>query len=280
MPIFNRLRKLACCVAQDREEQEVNIEMAPLILPKPEPDSPEPAAPGRPHQDFVENEARKYWQDMVNPGSLVKPGQDEIRAAAMPILCAALRRRTGWSPWNRAHQGVNAMQLRYLDKGWIKHPYTPSEACPDYVEALVQLADDADLIAREIPLPAHPGPQHPPIYYETHPVTGQPVPRRDANIRGDYVYFMTGRRFTRDNYIYPWQGLPRWPMFDDFDSRRVTAYYTLFRPFRGILSIMLHWKIESSNAYLFRNTLDSFHFSPYPPVRHLPSYQRTQDTTP
>ena len=39
----------------------------------------------------VEAEARQYWQDMLNPGSLAKPDQEELRAAAMPVLARGLR---------------------------------------------------------------------------------------------------------------------------------------------------------------------------------------------
>ena len=242
MPIFNALLKYACCVAGEQEEDDI---AAPVRLPTPEPAAPGYGEPGRPHQDFVEDEARKYWQDMVNPGSLVKPGQDEIRAAAMPILCAALRRRTGWSPWNRAHQGVNAMQLRYLDKGWIKHPYTPSEACPDYVEALVQLADDADLIAREIPLPAHPGPQHPPIYYETDPVSKLPIPRSDALIRANYVHDpVRGGRITQHEYIHPWPSPERLLSARDIASRGWDVCYNLHPTDEGSVLMEFHFIVH------------------------------------
>ena len=42
---------------------------------------------------------------------------------------------------------------------------------------LIQLADDANWLAREIPLPDHPPPKHPPIYYKIDPETNRPVPR-------------------------------------------------------------------------------------------------------
>ena len=266
MPIFDMLRKLACCAPRQQEE---DLEMAPLMQPDPEPVAAWPEEPGRPYRDFVEDEARKYWEEMVNPGSLAKPDQEEIRAAAMPILCAAQRRRTGRSSLAMAHQGVNAMQLRAVEKGWIKHPFTPSEASSDYIEALVQLADDANWLAREITLPNHPAPKHPPIYCTRNPITGRPVPRRDAKIRGDYVYTSDGRRLTRDDYIYPWPGPDHWPMVDDLNTRHVTACYSLNFLFREKGYIMLHWKVGPDSTYKFRNTLDSFHFSPYPPARHM-----------
>ena len=44
-------------------------------------------------------------------GSLTKPTSEELRTAAMPILCQAQFSRTGWSPWNMALHAVDTMQL-------------------------------------------------------------------------------------------------------------------------------------------------------------------------
>lgn len=51
--------------------------------------------PGRPYQDYVESEARQYWQEIAKERNLTKPDLEEIRTAAMPILCRALRNRFG-----------------------------------------------------------------------------------------------------------------------------------------------------------------------------------------
>ena len=53
---------------QPAAEQE---QAAPVARrPLPEADEAEPVEPGRPYQAFVESEARKYWEDMVEqPGS-------------------------------------------------------------------------------------------------------------------------------------------------------------------------------------------------------------------
>ena len=121
--------------------------------------------PERPYQDYVENEAERYWQEMVKVGNLTKPDLQEIRAGATPVLGLAQRYRPGpkLNPaLNRAQQAVDAMQLHALEQGWIKPPYSRLQMSPNYVEALVQLADDADWLAREIPLPDHPPPKHPP----------------------------------------------------------------------------------------------------------------------
>ena len=147
--------------------------------------------PERPYQDYVENEAGRYWQEMVKVGNLTKPDLQEIRAGATPVLGLAQRYRPGpkLNPaLNRAHTAVNVMHLHVAESGWIKPPYSRPETSPNYVEALIQLADDADWLAREIPLPDHPPPKHPPIYYTTDPATGRPVPREDSLIRADYVH--------------------------------------------------------------------------------------------
>ena len=144
--------------------------------------------PGRPYQDYVESEAERYWREMVKVGSLTKPDLQEIRAAARPVLGLAQRYRPRWKlnpALNRAQQAVAAMQLHALEQGWIKPPYSRLQMSPNYVEALVQLADDAGWLAREFPLPDHPPPKHPPIYYTTDPATGRPVPREDSLIRAE-----------------------------------------------------------------------------------------------
>ena len=157
--------------------------------------------PGRPHQDFVESEARRYWQEISHFDSLTKPDQEEIRAAAMPILCQALRNRTG----HRRHKAVAEMVQHTMERGWIKRPFSEAYASPSYVDALIQLADDANWLAREIPLPDHPSPRHPVIYYTFNLNNKRFVPREDSLLRGDYVHVpWTGSRLTRDNYIYPW----------------------------------------------------------------------------
>ena len=74
-------------IARKREHQPAaeQEQAAPVAQrPRPEADEVEPVETGRPYQAFVESEARKYWQDMVEPGSLVKPTKREIRAAARP----------------------------------------------------------------------------------------------------------------------------------------------------------------------------------------------------
>ena len=104
---------------------------------------------------------------------------------------------------------VNALYLHAAERGWIKPPYFRPAASPDYVEALIRLADDAGWLALEIPLPDHPAPHHPPIYYTIEQAGNRPTPRPrpDALIRGDYLYdLIHGRRATRTDTIRPWRG--------------------------------------------------------------------------
>ena len=211
---------------QPAAEQE---QAAPVARrPLPEADEAEPVDPGRPYQAFVENEARKYWREMMQPGSLAKPGQDEIREAAKHILMKRLRRRQGKTPDPedapyRAHQAACALQLHALERRWIKHPLTLAEASPDCAEALVELVYGARLGARKIPLPRTAIPEHPPIYYWRDLETGRPRPMQDALIDAAYVRGPSGRllvrddslvrmdleygpvfrRMTRNDYIYP-----------------------------------------------------------------------------
>ena len=81
-------RKLVCMEPQEQEDA------VPEAIPSElEPDEAHAVEPGRPYQDYVESEARRYWQSLVGrdsltivKGSLTKPDQEELRAAAMPVL--------------------------------------------------------------------------------------------------------------------------------------------------------------------------------------------------
>ena len=136
-----------------------------------------------PYRDFVEREVREYWQSLGGVGSLTKPTQEEVRTAAMPILCAALRRREGRNEYPdpvTAHHAVGGMIQHALETGRIKSPFSEASESPNYIEALIQLADDANWIAREIPLPDHPPPHHHPIYYTMDSESSRPMPRDDS----------------------------------------------------------------------------------------------------
>ena len=302
MPLLTSLRKLLCCAPREQEEAE-----APARQPLPEPVEDRSVEAGRPCQDYVENETEKYWQEIVKAGSLTRPDLQELRAGALPVLGLAQRHRPGWKlnpALNRAHMAVNAMQLHAVKSGWLKHPFTLSEASPNYVEALIQLADDAGWLAREIPLPDHPAPRHPPIHYTIDPATKRPVLTEDSLIRGDYVYNPEdGSRIIQDKYIRPWRGRDAWPSLTDVTSRGWYAYYTFstdragswdspWDAFSDRMKITYHW-VEPIGGIprLMRRSdrtvlstpfgdsvLTGIHFSPYPPLREdILRHRRTRD---
>ena len=245
------------------------------IRPRLEAVEAEHMEPGRPYQAFVESEAMKYWQEMVKIGSLTKPTQQEIREAAMPVLGLAQRNRPGLkliSALNRAQMAVNTMQLHLVESGRLKHPFTLSEASPNYVEALIQLADDAGWLAREIPLPDHPPQKHHTIYYTIDPETGRPIPRADSLIRGDYVYSAwDDTYFLKDSNIYPWRELGL-PDERDLINRGWSACYSLYFGVNMEVEILLHW-VMKLKIYLFgdlstirRLPLSVLCFSKYQPA--------------
>ena len=228
MPIFTTLRKLLGYAPVRQEEEEAE---PPARRPLPEPAQDRPAQAERSYRDLVENEARKYWQDMVQAGGLAKPDREEVRAGALPILGLAQRYRPGpkLNPaLNRAHMAVNALQSHLVAIGRLKHPFTPSEASPNFVEALMQLADDAAWTDREMPLPAHPDPQHPPIYCSLGTLTGRPIPRKDAVIRGDYLHeALSMERLSHDQDIYPWWKADEPKSADELISQGWDVCYTV-----------------------------------------------------
>ena len=255
-------------------------------------------APGRPYQSFVESEVRKYWQEMWDIRNLTKPNREEIQASAMPILIQALRNRTG----HRRHQAVAGIVQHAAEQGWIRRPsFSEASESPSYIEALIQLADDANWLAREIPLPDHPPPRHPPIYYTIGSRLGRPVPvpREDALIRADYLYKNNGSRLTEDRYIFPIPFLrvgtsrnpllsSRLPLFtsdlidvdrNSLDRIRPVYYGLAFERARKPLNqrgvdVWIDWKEEVGDmSYYFSSKLRGLpfpidlHFSPYPPGR-------------
>ena len=252
---------------QPPEEREV-VEPA-AMRPRLETAEPQSVEPGRPHQAFVESEVRKYWQEMVKVGSLTKPARDEIRAAAMPILWQAQRRRTGWSPWTMALHAVNEMQLHASERGWIKPPYSRLTESPSYVDALTQLADDAGWLAKEIPLPDHPPPMHPTIYYTIDPKSNRPILREDSLIRADYAYMRNGTLLTRASHIHP-SLCPDGPDPDEVFAKGLDACYALYHE-GGTVKIFIYWVKQSGDmTMLCGMPLSLFHFSRYPPQYILP----------
>ena len=184
------------------------------------------AGRGRPHAAFVEERLRQYLQD-GDIRSLVKPSRDEIRAAAIRVLGRKLRERPGekLNPYlGIAHHAVANVVEHAREQHWTSRPLTDPYASANYVEALVQLAADADWLARELRIPEHPS-----ICYTRDAATGKPVPRDDDYIRGRYLSEAFGPRLTKNSRIYPFTSRKRGPVF-----------YTLYDK-DGIPSVKIHY---------------------------------------
>ena len=67
-------RKVGCLGSLEREQEHALTETRPGVAP----DEAEVTESGRPHRDLVENEAREFWQEITNPGSLIKPTAPNI----------------------------------------------------------------------------------------------------------------------------------------------------------------------------------------------------------
>ncbi len=220
---------------QPAAEQE---QAAPVIQrPLPKADEAEPVEPGRPYQAFVENEARKYWEDMVKqpgrpvkPDRLVKPDQQELRAAAMPILCMGLRKRSGarfLPPTVKAHMAVNVMHMHAAYRKELTRPYEGPYPVSDHIEALLQYMEDTRLAPREIPLPWHEEPKHPPIYYYIDPITRRPTPKEDALICAAYVRRpWDGEPVTEASHIHPSVDRDGMPPLEVLENK-LDVYYWL-----------------------------------------------------
>ena len=252
--------------SQEQEEEEPRAKRSKL-----EPIEAKAMEPGRPHQAFVEREARDYWQSLGGVGSLTKPTQEEIRAAAMPILCAALRRREGRNEYPdpvMAHHAVGCMIQHALETGRIKPPFSEASESPNHVEALVKLADEANWIAREIPLPGHPPPHHPPIYYTMDSESSRPMPRDDSYIRGDYVYTpVLGSRITASDRIFPLVIPGDDPVITStiLQILGVEASFTLVSGPGNVEVVVNYLERIGPHNILHIISLQFLHFSPYPP---------------
>ena len=181
----------------------------------------------------------------MGPGSLVKPSQQEIRAAARPILLQGLRNRGDirfLPPTVKAHMAVNFMHQHAADRGETKRPYKGPYPNSDYIEALIQYADDTRLLGREIPLPKHKGPQHPPIYYYIDPITRRTTPMEDALIRGSYVKNGWGIRLTNADHINPWPGTERAiPSEEQMKQKGRNICYKLSFDRQGEVDLWFYW---------------------------------------
>lgn len=267
MPLTKKIRKREPVHAREQEEAKPAAKR-PVLQPA----GRRPVKRGLPYRAYVEDEARKYWRDMVDNGSLVKPDRQEIRTGAFSILCRAQRSRPGRKlnpALNRAQMAADAMHLHAAEKRWIKPPYSRPQTCNNYVEALIQLVDDAGWLAREIPLPEHPAPRHPPIYYLVDPESNKPVPREDALLRGDYVHTLSGARITGDRYIHPWRDTKNFPSKAGMVELGQDACYSLvYDPRIDDVAIQIDWLGPTGHNLRYNiSPLTGFIFSPPPNSR-------------
>ena len=263
MPLGKTVWRRASCTPRDREEVEQQAPRPVLAAA-----GGRAAARQRPHQAFVESRLKQYLQDN-DVQCLVKPGRDEIRAAALPILCRARRRRTGREALDTAQRAVAAMVHHARKERWIKLHITDAYESPGptFIDDLIRFAGEANWLAREIPLPAHPPPHHPTIYYTMDSRTNEPVPREDSLIRANYVHTLQGRPITTADHIRPW------PIADFPDSEM--ACYTIQFADDGDLQLYFHWIEPLLTAMRFRRTrrlnvtscarMSDMRFSAFPP---------------
>ena len=87
MPLKRMVRKHLCMDPQEQEEAALEA-----IQPRLGPDAAQTSEPGRPHQDFVESETRKYWQEISHVGSLTKPTIVQIGFDTLTIRLEAIFR--------------------------------------------------------------------------------------------------------------------------------------------------------------------------------------------
>ena len=218
MPISSILRKLLCCAPGRQTEEETEAPVG-----RPEPVEAGPVQAERPYRGFVEGEAERFRQVIEQAGSLDEPVRQEHRS---PARAAAGGNRNLTE--REAYMAVIAMQMHLAKWGGLSRWYTPVQASPNFIEALIQLADDAGWLYREIPLPFHRAPHHPPIHYTVDPRTEQPVPTDDSFIRGDYVHNLhDGSRLTSDRFMRPWRNPYAHPSLNDLTTRGWRSCYAL-----------------------------------------------------
>ena len=225
--------------------------------------------PGQPYQDFVESEVRKFWQEETgHAGIPAQQIQQKVQAPAIPVHAQASQTVTDDKEYPdpvMAHHAVGAMIQHALEASWIKPPF--SEACesPNYVEALIQLAYEADWLYKRTRLPDHPAPKHPTIYYTLDGENNRAVPREGCLIRGDYVYTHDGNRITKADFIKPWLFEKKFPGKTNLIANGWdTCYRLVYR--RGTTRIVIYWlETVDSDIRCLRSNLEELYFSPQPP---------------
>ena len=223
-------------------------------------------------------------------------------------LSTTLRKLLCCAPGRQEEEEAEMPPVRPLPERVEAGPVQPGRPYRDYVENEADRywreMEDTGRRPREIPLPDHPAPKHPPIYYTVDPVTGRPVPTEDSLIRGDYVYDLADSfRITQDEYIRPWRDAD-WPRsVNDLTSRGGGAYYTFttvrgggwdtpwnafldlmkityfwIEPIGGIPSLMWESDREVLTTIYEDRLVSELHFSPCPPsVQDIIRHQQLQD---
>ena len=152
MPLYRKSPRARKSPPAGEQEETVSRQPGPglaqAVPGQPGPDLAQavPGQPGRPYRDFVESEARKYWQTLAKQKPVVKPDREQLRKAAMPVLVQGLRRRTGSGKYVDpvlALHAVVALQMYALDRGWIRHPCYTIRPGQSYVGILIELSKDA-----------------------------------------------------------------------------------------------------------------------------------------
>lgn len=143
------------------------------------------------------------------------------------------------------------------------------EQSPDYAGALLQPEDDAGWLVRELRLPDHPQPKHPPVYYLLDLKTHRPVAMKGDVLHGDYVYRLNGRRVTNARYIHPWESSAEHPEPDATVLKNLgwDACYVLRGRSRQVWVEIYNLVSIGNVDFLDSTPLGFLHFSPVrPPV--------------
>ena len=198
------LKKIAQKPEPQPPQEQEDVEAEQPVL---EPSEAQAMEPGRPYQDFVESEVRKYCQEVEGTGS--------VKYMVPPM----------------AHHAVADVVEHIRKERWTKRPLSEAYDSPTYIDALIQLATDADWLAEELTLPDHPS-----IYYNRDVKTNKPVPREFYYIRGEYLSEVFGSKLSEDSRIYP------------SASWRLNIYYSI-EDRRGEPSVMIHYQRDEGRGW-------------------------------
>ena len=183
-----------------REQEDEEVKVKQL---ESAPAEAEPMEQGKPYQASVESEARKYWQSL-------------------------------------AHHAVADVVQHVREQGWTNRPLSEAYDSPTYIDALIQLARDANWLVEEIPLPGQP-----PIRYTLDARTNTPVPEKDSFIHCRYLSHLFGSKLQGHSRIYPWMSSREYPQphRGRLDGMGLPACYTLHvTRGRRLPFVMIHYQ--------------------------------------